>query len=281
METLPWLKYLDEDLEGYADRFAREGVAGSPGQVLLEPLLALAPEDRLEWLRVKARERFERKVWFVEQRAGVEKEEDLLHGLTLETLGYPRNRAPMVDVAWRWPAAAWREGAVPEPTHLLENISGWKRSGMRPANQPLARLRQYRELWRSHPDWMRQVVEWGSAESRLWVEAAGQPTREFRRVTGLREAAARLRERTWSEKMGESRFHTWVVNALLPWLAARGIPGVEEAAFHWPEGDRPDWVVGVLNQAGLNRLRDWPRSNGVFQGLLGLLLERPVGAARD
>jgi len=274
METLSWLKYLEEDLEGYADRFAREAVTGSPGRVIGECLLSVSPEARLERLRKLARERFERKVWFVRQREGAGSAEEVLHGLTLEVLGYPRNRAPMVEVAWRWPVAGWRAGAVPDPETLLQTVSGWKRSGMRPSSQPLTRLGQYRDLWRVRPDWMRVVMGWAAEESERWVGAGGRPTREFRQLVDLRGAASRLRELTWGEGMGDSRFHTWAVNALLPWLAAKGVSGAEEAAYHWPEGDQPDWVAEVLRQADLHRNRDWPRGNGLFQGLLGLLLER-------
>src|SRR5438067_341530 len=97
--------------------------------------------------------RWRQKIHFAQLRVQRLGWEAACHHLALEILGYRFNRAPMLRVAGRWPLPAWIAGEISADAAYAGEAGGWSLQGVRPANQPRTRLRQYAEWIAGHPDW--------------------------------------------------------------------------------------------------------------------------------
>ncbi len=283
------LAHLQHDLEEYAAEAAIERMASKAGgdtaffdafsqRPLAEARAMLATFAERRWaMKIQtARKRVRRLGW-----------EEACHLTALEILGYRHNRAGMLLVAEALPFAHWRggESANPAPASLVETALAigegqWSRQGVRPANLPAARLRQYQVWCAARPDWPTRLAESLSKISLSnEAAAAGQTTALFRRQNRLAGLSRALRHEVTGDAIGGGRLDTLVCDGFLPLWVARG-EGVEnprEAAtmgafwFHWPMGDLPDRITATLRRLELIGGRDWPASHGVGQGALGWL----------
>src|SRR5690606_28261534 len=110
-------------------------------------------------LRRHSSARWREKVHFAglrRQRLGWE---EACHHAALEVLGYRFNRAPMLRIAGEWPLTRWANGNVDTERVCAGEAEGWSLQGVRPANHPRTRLRQYAAWCRERPGWPAGVRE--------------------------------------------------------------------------------------------------------------------------
>ncbi|MBC2601453.1 DUF2851 family protein [Puniceicoccus vermicola] len=273
-ETLEWLKYLDRDLETYfddqgVDQLLDEGLPDS-----LTFLLDLPPEARESVLVRAARERWDRKVGVMQKRVEVAGRVATFHQIFLETLGLKRNRATMSRLAIAYPFEQWQQAPMETAAEAFASFQDdWHLAGCRPANHPRRRLESYGQwIAGGQLNGPERLIE------RPWRRSAEGGSLE---MTSLRVARRRKewelskQEEEWRAIFAPgvvgSRFHTWIGDGLLPFLAAElpdynGFPGW----FVWPVGDVPDRMkrtLKVLEVTGPGR----PLCNGWTQGIIRLL----------
>jgi hypothetical protein len=150
--TLVLLPHLYRGLEEYASDDALEKMTARDAVERIAALAALPRAELLEMLRRQARARWEGKVRFAALRVGKLGWQEAAHHAALEILGYRRNRAQMLATATAHPLAAWREN-LEVAAIFAERASQWQLQGLRPANHPLGRLRQYRAWVGRRPEW--------------------------------------------------------------------------------------------------------------------------------
>jgi hypothetical protein len=267
--ALVLLPLLHRDLEEYAADDALETITARDDWRRLEELANLPLDDVRATLRARAWRRWERKVGYARGRIAKLGWESAAHHTALEILGYRHNRVPMLAAAARWPLPAWREAAVVDA--VQREVPGWQRHGVRPPNQPAARLAQY-HAWASRvPDWPQRLAEWADCAPAVAGEGA---TAEVRRQAGLAAVRDELEEVT-ARTLAGPRFHTLVCDGLLPLAAARTERAeLGGAWFHWFPGDLPDQIRRALPKLGVTGSREQPLCHGYGQGMLAWLIER-------
>lgn len=262
-EILVLLPYLPEDIEDYANREALLSLETRTCSAWLDALLEIPLEKRLDFLRAKARLRWEQKLRFARQRLARHGWEESCHQLALETLGLRRNRAPMSALAQRHPLADMPR-LSPEEI-FAEEKPRWKLAGLRPANHPLRRLVQYQKIL-SQENWPEALRRWG-------VQLGETILPEFPRTRHFASAVQSLSSAVLQEAVGGTRLHTLAIDAFLPLLAVS--EGTEENFSrhwqHWPLGDIPARLAQDLRALLPAKENKKARiDNGLFQGLLQL-----------
>ena len=268
------LPLLNHDLEEYAADEAVERLADHPLAHARRELVAMPLEKLEAELLRNAELRWRQKVHYAKLRIDRLGWDAACHHTALEILGYRFNRAPMLTIAGAVPLPAWVSGGekLSEETYN-RYANSWSKQGVRPANHPKARLRQYARWVARRPEWPRFLVE----------QAAGLPTilstdvlrtaasRRAHRLAGL---GRRLAEEVFGGELGGTRFNTVVCDGLLPLLAARdNDPDRLHGLWHiWPVGDIPARFSQFLRELGVVDRRSRPLSHGVVQGLIGWLL---------
>ena len=263
-ETLVLMPLLQRDLESIA---------------MDEALLEMERVNELEWvaefLELPAKEREVRlakatcrrwghKLHFAAMRLERHGWSDACHQLCLEVLGYSRNREPMARLALEYPLEAMQGGSAEE---LFQRVQkDWKLSGVRPANHPRLRLQQYLTVLEAAPAWPEQIE---TAMRNLPAGSQGLGTSSLRREAELSKWCARVRESVFGNQLGESRFHTLMIDALLPLAEVAGVLNAEAYWQHWYVGDVPVALKNFLKLVeATSRLQ--PNTNGLTQGALGL-----------
>ncbi len=265
---------MSTDLESYAEHDALRQLEERDLLELALPLLDLPVERRRALLREEARRRWEAKAAFARARVEEVGWDEACHRMALITLGYSRNRRGMHAVGQRVPLAKWREQPPDADALARDDSFAWARGGIRPANQPRARLRQYGR-------WVAAVGDWPSALRSL-ARAEGlagsteEATAAYRRRIGARALRERFAERVAGSAVSGTRWDTLLVDVLFPLCATVDRP--EDWAtvwYHWFAGDMPDRFSDFLRVAGLHREpRVRPVCNGSYQGVLRWLASR-------
>jgi hypothetical protein len=252
-----------------------ESLAHRPASCIVEELGQRAAPELLALLRDHATRRWRLKVHFARRRLERLGWEAACHHAALEILGYRFNRAAMLRVAGRFPLAAWTDDDAAELAWAAEQGT-WSRQGVRPANQPRARLGQYAAWVWARPDWPARLAAPARAWPRVSVEG---DTRALRREHDWAALRATLTEDICASVLGGSRFDTLVCDGWLPLLAARENDEARQAGawFHWPAGDLPPLLAKALRELAVFSARQ-PACNGFGQGLLGWYLEREATA---
>ncbi len=281
-EELPCFVLLDclyHDLEEYAadEAISTAGNLEQERGKLLENLLALSIEERRERLLVQAWKRWEQKVFFARRRLEMMDWDEACHHTALECLGYRYNRGPMLAVAARF-SLEYLASERPVPETLVGSVPDtWTRDGLRPANHPVTRLRQYVRWAKKRPDWPERLGE----EVMTWPRPTENPRRpatfielasRFRRDYQLPERHRRLDEYVAAGTVPGTRFITLVCDGFLPLVAARNGEGLFAYWFYWYPGDAPDAVREILKTAGITDGRTVSHANGWVQGILFSLL---------
>lgn len=254
LELLPW---LERDLEAYAAEAAVEGLAGRPFSQLREWLTAVSSEPLAQEVARRAEFRWRHKVATARARLERLGWREACHHCALEVLGYRFNRAPMLLVAQAVPLADWSDASPSVETLLAHGAELWRKAGVRPANQPRARLLQYSRWAGSRPEWPERLLA-TAREHATDARPAGWRKEVFDTVTG--------------GQLGGSRFDTMVCDGWLPLLAASEETGPWQAWWMgWRPGDLPDELKRLAKEflppeAGGRQ--------GALQGLLGWLAER-------
>jgi hypothetical protein len=271
--VLALLPLLHHDLEEFAAEEAVELLAGSAHARIPEELALLGPEKLWDLLRSHAQRRWERKVHFARLRSQRLGWAEACHQTALEILGYRFNRAPMLRVAGRWPLVEWaREGAIEADALYLGEGDGWSVQGVRPANHPRARLRQYAAWVRARPDWPSRAAELAPL---IPVPEPDAETRTVRRQCGFGGVRELIAHAVCGEAVGGTRLDNLICDGLLPLLATRSTANVGSGLwFHWFPGDQPPHLMSTLRQLGISDGRAQPACHGFAQGLFGWIIER-------
>lgn len=273
---LPWLHH---DLEEYAAEAAMENLAGRPASQVRLWLDELPAAKAAGELAARAGARWRSKVHFANTRLRRLGWDEACHHTALEVLGYRFNRVPMLRAAARVTLSRWAEDPAAAVATALEAGGGdWVRSGVRPPNHPERRLRQY-------GDWVRLAPDWPARWARLAEELPGLAARceglepgPARRAAGLAAWRRRVGEEVCGGALSGPRLDTLICDGLLPLWAARSGDGHAELVWRvWYPGDQPAELAGHLRRLGIIGGRDRPAAHGMFQGLLGWLLERSAG----
>lgn len=272
--VLALLPLLHRALEEFAGEEAVETLANRPTAQLPEALCLLAPEDLAALLRKHAAARWRQKVHFARLRIQRLGWEAACHHAALEILGYRFNRAPMLRLAGARPLETWGRGdVVPENAFAAEEDT-WSLQGVRPANHPRVRLRQYTEWAKARPDWPGRV----GALAKEWVASAraAEPasTREVRRRERFSALRARIGDEVCGGAVGGTRLDNLICDGLLPLTAAQTSADVEWLWYHWFAGDLPPMLTDGLRQLGFFDGREQPACHGAAQGMLGWMLAR-------
>jgi hypothetical protein len=264
--VLVLLPLLHHDLEEYATDEAVETLTNRPVARAVEALGALPADELAAVLMREAAARWRQKVHFAGLRIRRLGWEDACHHAALEILGHRFNRAPMLRVAGRRPLARWAAGAVDPETAWADEAEGWSLQGVRPANHPRIRLRQYAGWVRQRPDWPARLV---ALADRLPAVNANAPTTAMRRAGRLTAWRSELADTLAADAVGGTRFDTLVCDGFWPLLAAQAGGERQGLWFHWFPGDLPPSIRGALRELGVTGGPGRPACHGFAQGLLG------------
>lgn len=271
LPTLVLLPLLLRDLEEIASDEALQRVTGRLEGAVWGDLRALSPDERRSRLQVLARDRWEQKRHFAALRVRQVGWDEAAHRTALEILGYRFNRAQMLSVAASHPLGEWR--TVDVAARAFEEMAGrWQLQGLRPANHPRNRLRQYSAWVRTVPDWPARLRAMAGLADQ---SPAGTllPVGETRRrldVAGLRR---RLARDIIGGAVAGGRLDNLVCDGLLPLMAARESSDGFATWFCWPLGDAPDALKAALRPLSLASGGKEPACHGWGQGLLAWLLQ--------
>ncbi|MFP4674524.1 MAG: DUF2851 family protein [Opitutales bacterium] len=275
-ELLVLLPLLDRDLESYAaDEALRELERADEPEWVAE-FLGQSLGSRLKTLYQLGMTRWEQKAGFAAKRLERMGWNEACHQSCLEALGYARNRASMSRLAVRYPLERFRRGDLDPDSLYQEEAAYWKLSGVRPANHPRTRLRQYCKLVAGNPDWPEKLAARLCSPSLVGNKASGsEKTSAFRRAAGLPKLCKILRESVLAGQFGERRCNTLICDGALPLASAAGLLKQAPAYWwHWPPGDSPEALNRFLRNAGIT-CRERPQANGWRQGALALTFCAP------
>lgn len=275
--TLVLLPLLLRDLEECVSDDGLEVLTARDDWRALAELENRSPAEVRHLLGNEAEMRWRQKVRFARLRIERLGWEGAAHRTVLEILGYRLNRTPMLMAAESFPLAWWRQDG--DASSAFEAFEAeWETHGVRPANQPLTRLRQYEQWARAMPDWPDRLRRSARVIVAQAAEAARESPRAFRRqarLTELRETLARdIAERA----VGGTRFDNLVCDGFLPMLAAAGHGEFFGTWFHWFVGDVPGRLRAALKKLGLIELPEHPATQGLAQGVLGWMMGREFAA---
>lgn len=274
-ETLYLMPLLERDLEDYAVDDALLELEQVEDAVWMLEFFELPLDARRAKLREGAAARWRRKLGFAEKRLSGAGWEQACHQFCLEVLGYARNRAPMGRLALTYGIGDFASGRLAPDDLLQESGTNWRLSGLRPANHPKQRLRQYRAICETHPDWparLRRMLQAFPAVNTANPANPANTAAAFRRRQGLADLVERLSSEVFSRVISAKRLNTLICDALLPLAGAEGLCPAEDYWMHWPAGDAPDRLFRFLKQAQVID-RAEPFSNGQLQGALKLLCQ--------
>jgi hypothetical protein len=255
-----------------------ERLADHPLARAEEELLALSTPELRHELLLQSETRWRKKVHFARVRVERLGWEDACHQAALEILGFRFNRAAMLSIASRYPLPRWSGERSEELAEqcFQEERARWSLQGLRPANHPRVRLRQYQRWVRAKPDWPKQwakvaeSLDLGSARMELDLS-----TSEFRKAAQI----SKLREAWLAEltdgSVGGTRWDNLVCDGLFPLAAARHPKSDASLALlwqHWYVGDAPERLTKLLRNLGVFTAKAQPACHGFYQGFLGWLL---------
>jgi hypothetical protein len=280
---LSLLPLLHHDLEEYAADAAAERLANHPLTRAHEALAALSEPALREELTHHAQERWIQKLHYAKIRIARLGWTEACHHAALEILGYRANRAPMLALAAACPLTTWvqRCAGSERDAWLADIFSGakesgrWSVQGVRPANHPRARLKQYANWAAARSEWPDTLAALAQKLPAFAKELPQATTAALRKRYVFREWRQRFAEDVCGNGMGGSRLDTLICDGLLPLLAARDREHAEALGLwwrHWFVGDVPAKWLALLRGLNVVGTRDWPASHGVAQGLLGWLL---------
>ncbi len=279
--VLALLPLLHRGLEEYAEDEAVEALAGRPIARAPAELAALPADALAELLARHAEQRWRKKVHFARQRVIRLGWEGACHHAALEILGHRFNRAPMLAVAGQFPLPAWSAGEVAADQAWAALAGRWQTHGVRPANQPRTRLRQYAAWAMARPDWPARLRSLATELPVPSIEASVE-TRALRRIHRLSALRKKLAAAVCADAVAGPRLDTLVCDGFLPLLAAAsegpalspGGAGLGGLWQIWFPGDLPEVLLPALRALGVFAAPARPACHGPAQGLLGWLIER-------
>lgn len=274
--VLVLLPLLHHDLEEYAADATIERLSGRPWRQSIEALRQLGPQALLAELRRQAERRWQQKLNYARLRLERLGWVAACHHAALEILGYRFNRAPMLRLAARYPLADWAGEAMDGDAAFQAEAGRWSLQGVRPANHPRHRLRQYRDWVVALPDWPQRLE---AMAGRLPMIVAEASTRTERRRGRLGDWRRIMGEEIGAGQVSGTRLDNLVCDGWLPLLAARTGRALAPLWWHWYPGDMPVYLVATLRELGVHSDPANPACHGPAQGLLGCVLALEAGQA--
>jgi hypothetical protein len=277
--VLALLPLLWHDLEEYATDEAIATLLNRPEHRIAAELTPLPAPQLLRLLREHGAQRWAEKQRFARRRVDRLGWEEACHQTALEILGYRVNRAGMLRVAGQWPWREWATGRV-EPEEVFNALRvQWVLQGVRPANHPRRRLRQYADWVRQRPDWPEALRRWSATV--LPIPDLPSLMAPARRALGFPHDWEQLRSSVSGSAVPSPRGDNVLSDGLLPLAAAAG--GLSEATgfqwwWHGYPGTLPDPWLRALRELGWAGSASSPAATGPAQGLLGWLLAREAQA---
>ena len=267
LETLTLLPYLNMDLESYAIEqalltFEKKNVFDF--KYLTENL---SESERIELLYSEAKVRFHRKVKFAKKRLEHSSWNEVCHVMLLEVLGYSRNRLAMSNIGLQYSLANWH----PSVEVLYQSQKeDWKLAGIRPANQPRHRLGQYTSLLKKEPNWPKEIIK----QIKLFEDFDSKDLIcGHRRSQKIQRIKKIFQSDIFHNFVGETRFHTIMIDAILPLIEAEKLIDTEALWLNWWVGDKPHSSASYLNHLLPKPARS-PNRNAFIQGIYGLLIKQ-------
>ena len=278
LPTLVLLPLLHRDIEEYAADDALEVITARDDWRRFAELGRKPVDEIRNLMRQQAAERWCQKVHFAKLRIGKLGWTAATHQTALEILGYRRNRVAMLALAARYPLATWAEATIDVAPLFEEGRASWQLHGVRPANHPRTRLRQYAAWVRACPDWPERLTR---VADDLPVDEsnAGATVGEARKKMALTQWRSKLAREICGDAVHGTRFDTLVCDGLLPLAAACADRDLSAVWFSWFLGDVPLAVRQAMPKLGLAGARTEPLCHGYSQGLLGWILEQKEGAS--
>ncbi|MFP6855567.1 MAG: DUF2851 family protein [Opitutales bacterium] len=263
--TCSMLEALEIGLEEYAEQEAVRLLCDDDKE-FCETYSLLLPDERQDHLKQYARKRWDAKVTWAAKRLEATSWAESCHQFFLEVMGYHRNRAVMGTIALEHPLSALTRN-LPDPDELFQSRADeWKLAGLRPANHPRVRLRQYLEIVACRADWPDLVLGWLHA---LRSGGEMEETSSFRKKREMSLKGKELSEHIIGGVIGSGRFNTWMADGLLPLAAAKMNQDLFGWWFHWYAGNAPDQVTAILRELGVIGKFSATLCNGWVQGALG------------
>jgi hypothetical protein len=182
----------------------------------------------------------------------------------------------MLSVAARHPLEEWAGGLDGDEIYR-EGAGQWQLQGVRPANHPRRRLRQYQDWVARQPDWPDRLCY--LMPKPVPGLGVATPTTQFRKQGGLAAWRELVATQVLSHAMGGTRLDTLLCDGLLPLIAARTGTDLLPVWFHWHLGDVPREVRRALRETGIAGPGAPPLCHGWGQGLLGWMLDRDASAS--
>ncbi len=272
-ETLVLLPYLNQGLEEYALEEALLNLQNRDNTDFMQAFLNKPEFEIKQLLFQKAKLRWQQKCSFAGVRIEQNGPEHTCHQMILETLGYRRNRAPMNAIATHYPLSS----LVQNPPSVQELFSfqegNWKLAKLRPANHPKKRLQQYLSLVQKNPKWPFHYL---NCIQKLSVSKfSSQNTVSFRKNIGMSELQSVIKNQILAETISGTRFHTVVIDALLPIATVHLNKDFFNLWFHWQGGDIPSNVSTFLNPTNIIN-KNQPSCNGFNQAVIQLFIESQI-----
>ena len=273
--VLVLLPLLYHDLEEYAAEDAVEQLANRPAAQIVESLSPLPLEKLTALLVAEAEKRWAQKVRYASLRIQRLGWTEACHQTALDILGYRFNRAPMVRVATHYPLDCWTSATTLDLRTVFDTGGDWSLQGLRPANHPRVRLRQYATWVACRPTWPTVVLGLPQHLPEARLDSATGEVRREHLFSQLRE---RWCEAVTGNALGGTRFDNLLCDGIFPLLAANGAFQIKPLWFHWFMGDVPPLWRQALRQLEIFSGRGRPACHGMAQGLLGWLIERERAA---
>lgn len=268
-ETLVLLPYLKQGLEEYAVEDALLKLENRDSTEFIQAFINKPEFEIKQLLLQKAKLRWQEKCAFALARIRQDGFENTCHQMVLETLGYRRNRTPMNAIGINYPLQSMIEN-LPSVEELIDSQKEkWKLAKLRPANHPRKRLQQYLNLIKKNPGW---PAHWMNYIERFVIPKSSGDTLCFRKDGRLAEHQSTIKNEILAETISGTRFHTLVIDALLPLASAQVNKDLFDLWFHWYPGDIPSAISIFLNPTAIIN-KNQPSCNGLNQGVLQLLIE--------
>ncbi len=266
LPTCSLLEAMDCSLEEYAELEALRRLSGRNTSDFSRRFLTLTLKTRAARLQGFARNRWDAKVKWASSRFLKATWEEICHQSFLEVLGHPRNRAVMSSLALAHPLPQWREKQLDPDQLFASRQDRWKLAGTRPQNHPRLRLRQYLDLVARSTDWALLAKEFGFSLPDVgeWVQ-----TSLFRKQRRMPEKRDYLIDEVLGGAIPGGSAHTWMVDGLLPLVAAKSGKDLFAWWFHWFAGNAPALLGTSLREIGVTGKGNAPLCNGWIQGALG------------
>ena len=266
-EVICLLPLLNRDLEDYAMDEALITLEQVDDLTWVADFLEKPETVRQQKIEAEALKRWRQKLQFAGKRLQQVGWDEACHQYCLEVLGYARNRLPMSKIALNYPLAEWTRKAFSVEALYESEHTSWRLNSIRPANHPRQRLMQYLQMVSACPQWPNELIsairQWPSSKASLSTTA-------FRRTVALPVLRKTL-HKAFFGMLGESRFNTFMVDAILPLATASKVLDGQLYWSHWPAGDHPHALRRFLKHVQMTSRRQ-PLTNGLLQGALGLSL---------